>query len=364
LFWRHVVAAAEDQEKAGNDEYQGRHMNAIFQEGFSFSGYERDLLSWSQQGREFLTISGISGVDSISDGRGSVYADFDNDGDLDIFLVALQGNAHYLFRNNLGSENNFLRVSLRGVDAGRDAFGALVHVKTSQGVQTRVRTGGSGFLSQHDPRLLFGLGKDSAAEWMEVTWPGGDKQRWENLGAGSYEIRQGHAQIERIRETVSPLPDPNSEKQNLIELLTFGEGDHFPDLELRPLEGEPLRLHELAGSAERTFVNLWATFCVPCRREMPELQSLHERFRAQGIQLVGVSLDRNNIEVVPRFLMRLGVQYPNYTAGSSAVQQIYSGEEVQIPLSFLLDREGRVLQFFGGWSKDTQDAIHELLGSP
>ncbi|MFB3095508.1 MAG: FG-GAP repeat domain-containing protein, partial [Candidatus Acidiferrales bacterium] len=57
----------------------------IFEEGFSFSGYERDLLSLNLGGKKFLDISGISGIDSVTDGRGSVFADFDNDGDLDVF---------------------------------------------------------------------------------------------------------------------------------------------------------------------------------------------------------------------------------------------------------------------------------------
>ena len=357
-----MVAATEEQEKAGNDQYQSKHMNAIFQEGFSFSGYERDLFSWNLDGREFLDISGVTGADSISDGRGSVYADFDNDGDLDIFLVALQGDAHHLFRNNVGSSNHFLRVTLVGGGGGRDAFGAEVRLKTSHGVQTRVRTGGSGFLSQHDPRLLFGLGSDKVASWMEVTWPGGETQRWENVGAGSYVLRQGQKQIERIREPLSPLPDPTSKRENLIALLTFGQGDPFPDLELTPMEGESTSLHQLARSGKRTFINLWTTFCIPCRMEMPALQRLQEDFLAQGIQLVGISLDRDTAASIPKFLESLGIEYPSYTGGPNSMQQIYSGDEAQIPLSFLLDEEARVLQVFAGWSLETRDAIHALLG--
>jgi peroxiredoxin len=356
-----VVAAAEEQEDAGNDQYQNKHMNAIFQEGFSFSGYERDLLSWSDGGEEFLNISGISGVDSISDGRGSLYADFDNDGDLDIFLVALQGEGHYLFRNNVGQDKPFLRVTLVGGDAGQDGFGAVVRVKTANGVQTRVRTGGSGFLSQSDPRLLFGLGRQRKVEWLEVQWPGGEVQRWENLGAASYRIRQGSRQIQVVKEEVYPLPDPTSEEEDLFALLTFGQGHEFPDLELRSLDGQVTTLRRLAASGKRTFVNLWATFCIPCRREMPELQKLQPRFEEQGIQLVGVSLDQGQHDAIPRFLEGLGVNYPIYVAGSSAIQQVYSGDEVQIPLSFLLDEEGKVLEFFGGWSQESRDAIHKLL---
>lgn len=358
-----MVAATEEQEKAGNDHYQSEHMNAIYQEGFSFSGYERDLLSWSQDGLEFLDISGVSGVDSISDGRGSLYADFDNDGDLDIFLVALQGDAHYLFRNNVGADHHFLRVTLVGSaeGGGLDAFGAEVRLKTSQGIQTRVRTGGSGFLSQHDPRLLFGLGDDKAAEWMEVTWAGGQTQRWERVAAGSYLLRQGRKQIERIHEPLSPLPDPTSEEDNLIALLTFGLGGRFPDLELTSQDGETTSLHELARAGKRTFINLWTTFCIPCRKEMPELQRLQGEFQAQGIQLLGISLDRDAVAAIPEFLERLGIDYPSYTGGADSIPRIYSGDEVQIPLSFLLDEEARVLQVFSGWSLETRDAIHTLL---
>ncbi len=79
-----MVAAAEAMEEAGNQTYHSDHMDAIFKEGFSFSGYERDMLSLNLADGTFLDISGVSGVDSLSDGRGSVFADFDNDGWLDL----------------------------------------------------------------------------------------------------------------------------------------------------------------------------------------------------------------------------------------------------------------------------------------
>ena len=74
----------------------------LFGEGFSFSGHERDLLVLNQGERGFLDVSGVSGADSVGDGRGSVFADLDNDGDLDIFLRAVHGPAHILLRNNIG----------------------------------------------------------------------------------------------------------------------------------------------------------------------------------------------------------------------------------------------------------------------
>ena len=107
-----MVASQAGQAKAGNQVYRDEHLGKIFQEGLSFSGYERDHLYMSLGSGRFVEISGVSGTDSLTDGRGAVFADFDNDGDLDVFLTAIQGKAHSLFRNNVGSENSFVRVAL------------------------------------------------------------------------------------------------------------------------------------------------------------------------------------------------------------------------------------------------------------
>ena len=118
----------------------------LFADGFSFSGYERDLVALNLGSKRYLDISGISGADSVTDGRGSIAADFDNDGDLDIFLRAMHGDAHHLFRNNTDTSAGFVRINLRGTRSGRDAFGTEVRLKTSAGILTKIKSGGSGFV--------------------------------------------------------------------------------------------------------------------------------------------------------------------------------------------------------------------------
>ena len=74
----------------------------------------------------------------------------------------------------MGQDNHWLRIVLEGgKETGRDAFGSVVRVKTSAGTLTKVKAGGPRFLSQSDPRLLFGLGQDAAAQSIEVTWSNG-----------------------------------------------------------------------------------------------------------------------------------------------------------------------------------------------
>ncbi len=164
-------------------EFLGEHLK-LLQRGFSFSGYEHNRL-YRNDGKGFADISGLSGADHIGDGRGTVFWDYDDDGDTDIFVRAMHGPAHLLFRNEVGQRKNFVRVLLEGRTRGRDAFGAVVRVKTSAGIQTQLKSGGTGFVSSNDPRLLFGLGDDEQAEWLEVTWPNGRKRRIEGPKAGA-----------------------------------------------------------------------------------------------------------------------------------------------------------------------------------
>lgn len=205
LYWRLIATETESASRPDLD-------RLMAEQGFSFAGHQRDSLLLSagtgrggRRSRRFIDISGVSGVDSVSDGRGAVFADFDNDGDYDLFLTTLQGGSHLLFRNNVGQGNHYLRVALEGSTArggsSRDAFGSVVRVRTSQGTLTKVKSGGSGFISQHDPRLLFGLGKDARAQSIEVTWANGKVEKFRgDFAAKSYVLlREGIGRAETLK---------------------------------------------------------------------------------------------------------------------------------------------------------------------
>ena len=195
-------------------------MRLLFNAGFSFSGYERNHLFLNLEGKRFKDISGVSGLDSLLDGRAAVTADFDNDGDQDILVTTIQGEGHLLFRNNVGQNNNFIRITLEGKASGRDAFGAVVRLKTAEGILTRIKSGGSGFLAQHDPRLLFGLGQEEKAEWIEISWPSGNTQRFGAVKAGmSLKIVEGIDTLQEVPERLTRLVDPISSQQALWRKL-------------------------------------------------------------------------------------------------------------------------------------------------
>jgi len=357
------VAATERVEEAGSEQYHENHMGAIFKAGFSFSGYERDLLVLNREGGNFLDISGVSGVDSISDGRGSSFADLDNDGDLDIFLTTAQGEAHYLFRNNIGNGNAWLRVELEGAGAGRDAYGAIARVKTADGVQAKLKAGGSGFLSQHDGRLLFGLGSADEAEWIEVVWPGGETQRVGRVAARSaIRIVQGVEGYTTVAEQRFSLVDPLDPREAFLAGLGLRKGEPFPDIDLRSVEGLQRKLQQLVSPGRKLLINLWATWCVPCAEEIPQLQRLHPALRDAGVDLVGVSVDLETVDNVPSYLASRQVSYPVYTTNESAMELLYPRGEATVPLTVLLDADGRILDIYSGWSEESETAVLRLAG--
>ena len=355
-----------------NDEKQGKGAlrndqdRLMFGEGFSFSGYERDPLYLNTGAKKFVDVSGVSGIDSITDGRAGVFADFDNDGDLDVFMTVIQGQSHHLFRNHVGQENNWLRVSLEGgKSSGRDAFGAVVRVKTAAGTLTKIKSGGSGFISEHDPRLLFGLGKDAAAQSVEVTWPGGRVEKFEGaFSAGSNVLlREGAGRAELLARASARLPDPLTRAETFARGLKFAAGGPAPDLALRTLEGRRSSLRGLLRPGRRLLVNVWATWCTPCRAEMPELEAMRARLAAKGIDLVGLNVDSEPRADVRGFLRENRVGYPVYVGGVPAIEKLYATDELSVPMSFLVDERGVVTEIIPGWSPATRRRFAALAGA-
>jgi hypothetical protein len=115
-------------------------------------------------------------------GRGAAYADFDGDGDLDIAVATLNGPA-YLFRNDGGNRQNWLRVRAIGSRANRSGIGAVVRVTSASGTQWQTVHSGSSYASQSELALTFGLGRDPRVTTLTIEWPSGRQQTVSNLTA-------------------------------------------------------------------------------------------------------------------------------------------------------------------------------------
>jgi hypothetical protein len=114
--------------------------------------------------------------------RGAAFADYDNDGDLDIVMTTNNGPA-VLLRND-GASNRSLRMRLVGTRSNRNALGAVVRVTAGGETQSTMVHSGSSYLSQSERILTFGLGQRITAEKVEIRWPGGQIDQLTNVAVG------------------------------------------------------------------------------------------------------------------------------------------------------------------------------------
>jgi hypothetical protein len=116
-------------------------------------------------------------------GRGAAYADFDNDGDLDLLITTNNGPA-YLYRNDLTNGNRSLRLKLTGVASNRDAIGATVEVHVGSRKMSRMVRTGSSYLSQSELPLTFGMGRSERADRVVIRWPSGKVDEHSKVPSG------------------------------------------------------------------------------------------------------------------------------------------------------------------------------------
>jgi len=161
----------------------------------TLSGYQRKSL-FHNLGGVFKDEAKRQGVDSIEDARGIAVADFDNDGRMDMF-VTNSGKPPYLWRNVETTGNHWLTLQLTGTKSNRDAVGTKVRVRTGDRSQISFVNGGNGFASQSTRRIHFGLGTAAKIDSLEVMWPSGLKQVFENVTVDRVlQLSEGGKQLE------------------------------------------------------------------------------------------------------------------------------------------------------------------------
>ncbi|UCG32135.1 MAG: CRTAC1 family protein [Phycisphaerales bacterium] len=137
-----------------------------------------DRLFRNEGGERFSHVSDSAGAYFTARfvSRGVARGDFDNDGDDDLLVTHLNDRPTLLRNDTPRRGRHWLGVRLRGQPPNTDALGAFVRVKAGELQMVRQRNSAGSYLSQHDHRLLFGLGQHPAADTLEVTWPDGSKE--------------------------------------------------------------------------------------------------------------------------------------------------------------------------------------------
>ncbi len=153
------------------------------------------------------------GLDIVGDGRGSVSADFNRDGYLDIFFVCVLRGKSALFLNKGGS-NNWITLKLEGVLSNRSAVGARVEVTAGGVTQIDEVRAGSSYASMHPLELEFGLERGQIVDKIVVHWPSGTVQTLENVAINQLLKITEPAETTSIGENISLLPKEFSVSQN------------------------------------------------------------------------------------------------------------------------------------------------------
>ncbi len=137
------------------------------------------------------------------------------------------------------------------------------------------------------------------------------------------------------------------------------------DLEMEAVSGPPIKLSDYSGKV--LIVNLWATWCGPCRMEIPELVKFHKEYQAKGLEVVGLSTENPlaSAEGVRQFVQDYDMDYRVGWATAELAITLMSGNNA-IPQSFVISRDGRILKRFIGFNykatpPQLKQAIEEAL---
>jgi enediyne biosynthesis protein E4 len=151
--------------------------------------YQEPMLLFRGTGKSFENISAQSGpvFSKPLSARGMAVGDFNNDGALDV-LVAVNDGAPVLLKNNVGSQSHWLGIKLVGKKANPDAVGARITYQAQDLKRSRTKVGGGSYLSDHDPRIVLGIGKRTKLDWLEIKWPlpSGATQHFSDLPIDRY----------------------------------------------------------------------------------------------------------------------------------------------------------------------------------
>ena len=165
-------------------------------QGRNLSAYERNRTYMNTAGSGFLDCSFTSGTDLDSDSRSVVATDFNRDGSVDLLVGSVGGGPLRLFLNNADAKNNFVSISLIGVQSNRAAIGTRVIAECGSKRITRDLFAANGFMGSAPPEMLIGIGREKQLDRLTVRWPTGKQQVFTDISANArISITEGEDQF-------------------------------------------------------------------------------------------------------------------------------------------------------------------------
>ncbi|MBI5021416.1 MAG: TlpA family protein disulfide reductase [Ignavibacteriales bacterium] len=164
------------------------------------------------------------------------------------------------------------------------------------------------------------------------------------------------------KEQSGEVESAGSKAANVSEISNFEKrADLAPNFSWKDKDGKTISFDTFRGKV--TLVNFWATWCGPCKRELPDLIALSKEMETKGVKVIGISTDRgsNVIDDVKSFVSQSGITY-QIVISTEDLEEAYGNIRV-IPTTFLIDADGKIAEtIVGGRSKEQfAEAINALL---
>ena len=358
-------------------------LSKMIEQGRSFSGQEKNCfyLNTGKEGK-FSDISFSSGVNFPDDGRAVASVDWDQDGDLDLFISNRNAPRIRYLRNDLDNSNNSISISLKGngTTCNTDAIGARVEITVDGRKFIKGSRAGEGFLAQSSNSLHFGLGNTKKPLKALVKWP--DRSHsveiFEGLSIGeNYLFEQGKGIPEKINKRLKQENFKPSKPQS----ITSTRAARIPTIP--QLSGTELKIKNPNGSIVATgngkpsLVFIWASWCSACIHKINEITEKSEEIRAAGLQIIALNVDHIGTEKVNsdkdmQLLKKTKFPFASARVSKPVLNALQENHDIHvglnkplpIPTSFLMDPEGRVSVIYkGSQSIDTilKDINHSKL---
>ncbi len=164
-----------------------------------------------------------------------------------------------------------------------------------------------------------------------------------------------------IRQPVE-LNKKSTSPKDIQQKVTLANKSGFktaPDFSLKDSSGAQKKLSDFKGSI--VIIDFWATWCPPCREEIPHFVELYNKYKNQGLEIIGVSMDQSPERVMPGFIEKNNINY-TILFGEDNVYDLYGGINA-IPTTFIVDKEGNLVRKYVGYREKGvfEQDIKELL---
>ncbi len=338
-------------------------LNRLLHEDRSFSGNERNCAFLNCGGGSFADVSSVTGFDFTDDARSLVVSDWDFDGDLDIWTTARTAPRLRLLLNDSKSNSDWISIKLVGdrKKINLDAIGARAELYISGQLIPFIKTvhAGDAFLSQNSSWLHFAFPEGSQVEKLVVRWPGGILETFDTgLTQGNkYLVSPGGRPLEWKppinRKSLIPSQPKLAKPDPTARIVVSGRMPLPPIYVVENGTESEYPVTQLKGPL---LINLWASWCAPCRVELKSWVGHSEDFEQAGLRLLALNSEIASKSAADKFLKSINFGFESRDTSPKTVRNLDLFQrsmldrwtDLPVPSSFLLDKSGRVAVIYKG----------------